>query len=83
MLELVEGGELFDRLAARERFVEADARRVVRALLRAVAHVHASGFAHRDLKPENVLMRSRAGAAARSCSPTLASPRAAAAAVMS
>ena len=61
MLELVEGGELFDRLAARERFVEADARRVVRALLSAVGHVHASGFAHRDLKPENVLMRSARG----------------------
>ena len=41
--ELMEGGELFDRVAARRRFTERDAARVVGDLARGVAYVRDSG----------------------------------------
>jgi len=56
--ELVEGGELFDRICAKEVYTEGDALRLVADLLGAVAYLHSLGVVHRDLKPENILLRS-------------------------
>jgi serine/threonine-protein kinase len=54
-LELVEGGNLADRLAGGP-FAPRQAAQVVEALARAVHHAHERGIVHRDLKPANVLL---------------------------
>ena len=51
-MELIVGGELFDRIAQRESFTEEQARALVKNLIQAIAYLHASGVVHRDIKPE-------------------------------
>ncbi|XP_072924372.1 calcium/calmodulin-dependent protein kinase type IV isoform X2 [Hemitrygon akajei] len=60
VLELVTGGELFDRIVERGYYSEKDAADVVRQILEAVAYLHQNGIVHRDLKPENLLYASPA-----------------------
>eukprot|EP01094_Clydonella_sp_ATCC50884_P010722 TRINITY_DN20561_c0_g1_i1.p1 TRINITY_DN20561_c0_g1~~TRINITY_DN20561_c0_g1_i1.p1 ORF type:complete len:530 (-),score=136.55 TRINITY_DN20561_c0_g1_i1:306-1895(-) len=55
VLELCTGGDLFDSVSKRGCFTEAEARDVVRQVLRALEYLHQRGIAHRDLKPENLL----------------------------
>ncbi|XP_075681503.1 calcium/calmodulin-dependent protein kinase type IV-like [Rhinoderma darwinii] len=55
ILELVTGGELFDRIVERGYYSERDAASVVQQILEAVAYLHANRVVHRDLKPENLL----------------------------
>ncbi|KAM8960452.1 calcium/calmodulin-dependent protein kinase type IV-like [Pelodytes ibericus] len=55
ILELVTGGELFDRIVERGYYSEKDAACVVHQILEAVSYLHANGVVHRDLKPENLL----------------------------
>jgi len=59
VLELCEGGQLFDRIRARGFYEEPQAALVVRQVLEAVAFLHSKGVMHRDMKPENVLLVSR------------------------
>ena len=56
VLELCEGGELFDRIVQREFYSESDAQQVLRAIASALQHCHAKKIVHRDLKPENILL---------------------------
>lgn len=56
VMELVSGGELFDRLADDGAYDEATARQIMRQLLEAIYHVHSKGVMHRDLKPENIML---------------------------
>ncbi|KAL2090157.1 hypothetical protein ACEWY4_014845 [Coilia grayii] len=55
ILELVTGGELFDRIVERGYYSERDAAHVIKQILEAVAYLHKNGVVHRDLKPENLL----------------------------
>ncbi|XP_076028046.1 calcium/calmodulin-dependent protein kinase type IV [Genypterus blacodes] len=55
VLELVTGGELFDRIVERGYYSERDAAHVIKQILEAVAYLHENGVVHRDLKPENLL----------------------------
>ncbi|KAF0691641.1 Aste57867_17171 [Aphanomyces stellatus] len=48
--ELVEGGELFDRLVQKEVYSERDAQQLVRALLGVVQYLHQRNIVHQDLK---------------------------------
>ena len=51
VMELCQGGELFDRIVLCGKLSQAEARKHFRQILFAVRHCHALGFAHRDLKP--------------------------------
>jgi serine/threonine protein kinase len=44
------GGELFDRICAKGRFSEEEARYFFNQLIEGVAYCHAQSVAHRDLK---------------------------------
>ncbi len=55
-MELVVGGDLFDRIIQKGKFSERNARHVMRQLLNAVKYLHERGIVHRDLKPENILL---------------------------
>jgi serine/threonine protein kinase len=57
VMQLVEGGDLFDRILKRKKYPESDARDVMSYLLSALAYLHTRGIAHRDIKPENILLR--------------------------
>lgn len=56
VLELVTGGELFDKIVSEGRFNEEQARYYFRQLIEGVGYCHAQGVCHRDLKPENLLL---------------------------
>mmetsp|Transcript_20702 Transcript_20702/g.42083 ORF Transcript_20702/g.42083 Transcript_20702/m.42083 type:complete len:326 (-) Transcript_20702:532-1509(-) len=58
-LELMEGGELFDRIVDQGHYSEEEAAQTTYKLLSALKHMHDKGIAHRDLKPENMLMSSK------------------------
>lgn len=52
------GGELFQRIMAKEHYSEKDARDVVKSVLNGIKYCHDKGIVHRDLKPENLLLKS-------------------------
>lgn len=54
--ELVEGGELFDRIVAKSSYSEKEARDLIKVILQTLAYIHEQGIVHRDLKPENLLL---------------------------
>uniref|UniRef100_A0ACD6A3U7 Uncharacterized protein n=1 Tax=Avena sativa TaxID=4498 RepID=A0ACD6A3U7_AVESA len=55
VMELCDGGELFDRIVARGRYTERAAATAARTVAEVVRACHAHGVMHRDLKPENFL----------------------------
>jgi calcium/calmodulin-dependent protein kinase I len=59
VLELCEGGELYDRIQQKQYYPEHEAKVCCRNLLEAVAYIHSKGIMHRDLKPENILLTSK------------------------
>lgn len=58
VLELVTGGDLFDKIAAEGPLKEPEARILFAQIVSALSYCHARGIFHRDLKPENVLLTS-------------------------
>ncbi|XP_020786604.1 calcium/calmodulin-dependent protein kinase IGa [Boleophthalmus pectinirostris] len=55
VMQLVSGGELFDRIVDKGVYTEKDASSVVKQVLQAVSYLHQNCIVHRDLKPENLL----------------------------
>ncbi|XP_004513770.1 calcium-dependent protein kinase 8-like [Cicer arietinum] len=55
VMELCEGGELFDRIVAKGHYTERAAASVVKTTVQVVQICHKHGVIHRDLKPENFL----------------------------
>jgi serine/threonine protein kinase len=51
IMELVTGGELFDRIVEKEAYSELDAAKVVLRIVNALDYLHKEGIVHRDLKP--------------------------------
>lgn len=62
VMELVTGGELFDRVIAKEKYTEREAADTIVTLCSALNHLHSQKppIVHRDLKPENILYGSPA-----------------------
>jgi calcium/calmodulin-dependent protein kinase I len=56
VMELMEGGELFDMIIEKNHFNETEANKVMVPLFDAVIEAHKLGIVHRDLKPENLLL---------------------------
>ncbi|XP_068167513.1 serine/threonine-protein kinase Chk2 [Antennarius striatus] len=59
VLELMEGGELFQRLKSKQQLKESVAKLYFYQMLNAVQYLHSNGIIHRDLKPENILLSSQ------------------------
>jgi serine/threonine protein kinase len=58
VLEVVSGGELFDKIKSSRKLDEATARRYFQNLITGVHYCHSQGIAHRDIKVENLLLDS-------------------------
>ncbi|GFP97668.1 calcium-dependent protein kinase 10 [Phtheirospermum japonicum] len=59
VMELCEGGELFDRIVARGHYSERAAATVAKTVAEVVRMCHQNGVVHRDLKPENFLFANK------------------------
>ncbi|KAH9648227.1 calcium-dependent protein kinase 32 [Citrus sinensis] len=59
VMELCEGGELFDRIVARGHYTERAAAAVTKTIVEVVQMCHKHGVMHRDLKPENFLFANK------------------------
>ena len=57
VMELVTGGELFDRIVSKGSYSEKDAAEVIFTLCDALEYLHEKKIVHRDLKPENILLK--------------------------
>ncbi|TYH02585.1 hypothetical protein ES288_A09G152600v1 [Gossypium darwinii] len=64
VMELCEGGELFDRIVARGHYTERAAAAVAKTIVEVVQMCHRHGVMHRDLKPENFLFENKKETAA-------------------
>jgi calcium/calmodulin-dependent protein kinase I len=56
VIELLNGGELFDRIIKRKAYNESVARDAIRNVFIGLKYMHDINIAHRDLKPENLLL---------------------------
>mmetsp|Transcript_28121 Transcript_28121/g.77332 ORF Transcript_28121/g.77332 Transcript_28121/m.77332 type:complete len:1025 (+) Transcript_28121:244-3318(+) len=61
IMELMRGGELFERILQKREFTEREARDCVKGMLRGLEYMHERRVAHRDLKPENLLLEDDTG----------------------
>ena len=55
VMELCEGGELFDRIVMKGHYSEREAAKLIKTIVGVVETCHSLGVMHRDLKPENFL----------------------------
>jgi calcium/calmodulin-dependent protein kinase I len=55
VLELMDGGELFDRIVDKECYSENLAANTLKPIVDGIKYCHDQNIAHRDLKPENLL----------------------------
>nr|NP_001027631.1 calmodulin-dependent protein kinase homologue [Ciona intestinalis]BAC57526.1 calmodulin-dependent protein kinase homologue [Ciona intestinalis] len=60
VMQLVSGGELFDRIVEKGSYTEKDASHLISQILDAIDYLHSKDIVHRDLKPENLLYHSTA-----------------------
>ncbi|SOS80489.1 calcium-dependent protein kinase 5 [Plasmodium sp. gorilla clade G1] len=55
VLELCDGGELFDKIVKYGSFSEYEAYKIMKQIFSALYYCHSKNIMHRDLKPENIL----------------------------
>mmetsp|Transcript_15992 Transcript_15992/g.44227 ORF Transcript_15992/g.44227 Transcript_15992/m.44227 type:complete len:609 (-) Transcript_15992:496-2322(-) len=55
IMDLLKGGDMFDRLEDQPNYSEADCSHMVKQMLSAIKYLHANNIVHRDLKLENFL----------------------------
>ncbi|KAI3871316.1 hypothetical protein MKX03_002431 [Papaver bracteatum] len=56
VMELCEGGNLYDRMAARGPFTERIAANIFKTVVQVIDELHRHGVMHRDMKPQNLLL---------------------------
>ncbi|KAL7715196.1 non-specific serine/threonine protein kinase [Entamoeba marina] len=56
VMELMEGGELFDYIDLKGRLETDEVLKYFQQIIQAIEHFHSRRICHRDLKPENVLL---------------------------
>jgi calcium/calmodulin-dependent protein kinase I len=59
VLELLDGGELFDRIVEKGSSSEKEAAKVVHTIAIALEYLHGTGITHRDLKPANLIYQDK------------------------
>ncbi|EEC50061.1 predicted protein, partial [Phaeodactylum tricornutum CCAP 1055/1] len=59
VMELMEGGELFDYVVQKGTLTEEEAAGIVRKVTSALVYIHEKNICHRDLKPENLLLKEK------------------------
>ena len=57
VMELMEGGDVFDRVGKLDHYDESIARDLCKKMLKAIAYCHDQNIAHCDLKTKNLLLR--------------------------
>ena len=55
VMELLTGGELFDRIVQKGSYSEKEASECIASVTSAIQYLHNTGIVHRDLKPENLI----------------------------
>ncbi|XP_052792914.1 death-associated protein kinase 1-like isoform X2 [Mya arenaria] len=65
ILELVDGGELFEYLSAKDKLCEEEASSFIKQILDGLEHLHSRYIAHLDLKPENILLQEKGSTAVK------------------
>lgn len=55
VMELLTGGELFDRIVSKGSYSEFEASEVIKSVASAIQYLHSQNIVHRDLKPENLI----------------------------
>ena len=61
VMELMEGGELFEYITRKRSFTEREASQILKQVAEAVQDCHHLNIAHRDIKPENLLLEKTGG----------------------
>ncbi|KAH7444685.1 hypothetical protein KP509_02G088000 [Ceratopteris richardii] len=56
ILELCQGGDLYESIAKNKRYSEVRAASIMKSLLESLQVCHRMGIMHRDIKPENILL---------------------------
>jgi len=59
VMELLQGGELFDQILTKETFSERESRDIIAPIFDALIYCHKMGIVHRDIKPENLLFSNK------------------------
>lgn len=57
VLELLEGGELFNYVYEKGKLKQSEYHAIMRCLLEGLAYMDSKGIMHRDLKPENMILK--------------------------
>ncbi|GFQ93195.1 ribosomal protein S6 kinase alpha-3 [Trichonephila clavata] len=55
VMELLQGGELLDRIQKYESFSEREVSAILEVIMSTIKYLHDNGVVHRDLKPSNIL----------------------------
>ena len=55
-MELLRGGELFDRILDVGKYGEKQAYEIILQLLKVLEYLHSKDIMHRDIKPENLIL---------------------------
>jgi serine/threonine protein kinase len=54
--QIMNGGELYDKIVAMKKFTERDAAHIIKQILLGLNYMHSKNIVHRDIKPENILI---------------------------